>query len=118
MMPLTNGDIQEDQTRTIVFNCLEKKDEKGKYMYWSVKEIADEAGKVPSTIHYYLNPFKARGVLDEKYAKSNPQVPVFRIKNIQLYLTVKEKILSGDIKMSERTKLRPINKKKKKGEQE
>jgi len=111
-MPLNNGEVQKEQTKMIVFNCLEEKDENGQYQYWSVKELSQRAQKVASTIHHHLNPLHVAGVLEEKYDKNNPQVPVYRInpKKEKKYFETKEAILSGKIKTSKRTKLRPIKK--------
>ncbi len=105
-MPLKENEVQNLSTKQIIFMCLEKKDEEGNYMYWSIRELSSVANKVPSTIHHHINPLQAYDVLEVMYSADNPQTPVYKIKDPEKYFEIKDKIMKGKIKTSKRIKLR------------
>jgi hypothetical protein len=107
-MPLTNGDVVQSTTRDMIFKCLEKRDDKDNFYWWSAKELAKVAGVAAGTVHHHINSFRHYNVLRVEYDKKNKQTPVYKIDPLKYnkYIEVKDKINSGEIKTSERRKLR------------
>ena len=111
-MPLSNGDVVPSTTRDVIFECLEEKDEAGKFYWWSAKELAEKASVAAGTVHHHINSFRHYDVLEVRFDKRNKQTPVYKINPLKFtqYVEIKNKINNGEIKTSER---RQLKKKKK-----
>ena len=107
-MPRSDEDVVPHTTRDIIFDCLEEKDELGKFYWWSAKELAERASVAAGTVHHHINSFRYYDVLEVRFDKRNKQTPVYKINPLKLskYYETKEKINNGEIRTSERKILR------------
>jgi len=101
-------DVEYKTTKEKVFELLEQKDENGELMWWSIKEICEILGKKSGTIHYHLNPFISKGILEVGRPRGNYLTPVYRIKKARWeeYLELKRRILNREEPVYKRKKLR------------
>jgi len=111
-MPLSNKAIQLKTTKIMILELLEKKDEEGEFLWWSIAEICKKINKKSGTVHYHLNPFRKNNLLEIGHPVGEHLVPVYRInpEKYNEYLKLKTQILNKEKRVYKREKLIKKNK--------